>query len=79
LEGFISALLNEKIKIINIKESESNKANAEDKFNRVDIFVEKIEEKIEIALNLLKMGISIEVVCNATGLSKQQIEKLEAS
>jgi len=39
----------------------------------------KIEEKIEIALNLLKMGISIEVVCNATGLSKQQIEKLEAS
>ena len=79
MEGFISALLNEKIKIINIKESESNKANAEDKFNRVDIFVEKIEEKIEIALNLLKMGISIEVVCNATGLSKQQIEKLEAS
>ena len=33
-------LLEEKIKIINIKENESNKAGAEDKFNRVDIFVE---------------------------------------
>jgi predicted transposase/invertase (TIGR01784 family) len=40
LEGFFSVFLNEKIKIVNIKESESNKTNPEDKFNRVDIFVE---------------------------------------
>jgi len=40
LEGFLSVLLDEKIKIVNIKESESNKANALDKFNRVDIMVE---------------------------------------
>jgi predicted transposase/invertase (TIGR01784 family) len=40
LEGFLSVLLNDNIKIINIKESESNKASPEDKFNRVDIFVE---------------------------------------
>ena len=40
LEGFLTVLLNEKIKIINIKESESNKASAHDKFNRVDILVE---------------------------------------
>ena len=40
LEGFLSVLLNEKVKIINIKESESIQANATDKFNRVDILVE---------------------------------------
>ena len=37
----------------------------------------KIEEKIEIAINLLKAGVSIEIVINATGLSKEQIEKLK--
>ena len=40
LEGFLSVLLNEKVKIIQIKESESNQSNAMDKFNRVDILVE---------------------------------------
>jgi predicted transposase/invertase (TIGR01784 family) len=40
LEGFLSVLLDEKVKIINIKESESNKASVSDKFNRVDILVE---------------------------------------
>ena len=40
LEGFLSVLLNEEVKIINIKESESNQEHSEDKFNRVDILVE---------------------------------------
>ncbi len=40
LEGFLSVLLEQDIKIINIKESESNQEYAEDKFNRVDILVE---------------------------------------
>ena len=40
LEGFLSVLLNEDIKIINIGESESNKRYADDKFNRVDMLVE---------------------------------------
>jgi predicted transposase/invertase (TIGR01784 family) len=40
LEGFLSVLLNDSIKIVNIKDSESNRENAGDKFNRVDIFVE---------------------------------------
>ena len=40
LEGFLSALLNEEIKIISLKESESNQESPESKFNRVDIFVE---------------------------------------
>jgi len=40
LEGFLSVLLHEDVKIISIKESESDQAHATDKFNRVDIFVE---------------------------------------
>jgi predicted transposase/invertase (TIGR01784 family) len=40
LEGFLSVLLKDDIKIVNIKESESNQESADNKFNRVDIFVE---------------------------------------
>ena len=40
LEGFLSVLLNEEVKIISLKESESNQESPEAKFNRVDIFVE---------------------------------------
>jgi hypothetical protein len=37
LEGLVTVLLNEKIKIIELLESESNQESADDKFNRVDI------------------------------------------
>ena len=40
LEGFLSALLKENMKIINITESEGNQTDPENKFNRVDILVE---------------------------------------
>ena len=40
LEGFLSVLLNDDIKIVNINESEGNMEHADDKFNRVDILVE---------------------------------------
>jgi len=40
LEGFLSVLLNEEVKIVYIKESDGNQEHADDKFNRVDIFVE---------------------------------------
>ncbi|MDR1053289.1 MAG: Rpn family recombination-promoting nuclease/putative transposase [Planctomycetaceae bacterium] len=40
LEGFLSEVLAKDISIKNLGESESNKENAEDKFNRVDILVE---------------------------------------
>ena len=40
LEGFLSVLLNEDIKITHISESESNQANVAEKFNRVDIKAE---------------------------------------
>lgn len=37
LEGFLSVLLDEKVTIIELLESESNQQRADDKFNRVDI------------------------------------------
>ena len=37
LEGLLTVLLNEEVKIVEILESESNQLTADDKFNRVDI------------------------------------------
>lgn len=37
LEGFLTVLLGEKVKIIELLESESNQMAIDDKFNRVDI------------------------------------------
>ena len=37
LEGFLAALLEKDIKIINLLESESNREDETDKFNRVDL------------------------------------------
>ena len=48
LEGILSELLRRKIKIKNIAESEGNKAGKEDKYNRVDIFVEADNKELVI-------------------------------
>jgi hypothetical protein len=48
LEGFLSVFLNEEVKIINIKDSESNQEHPEDKFNRVDILVENSHNELLI-------------------------------
>jgi len=40
LEGLLSTLLNDNIKIVRMLESESNKEDLEDKFNRVDMLAE---------------------------------------
>lgn len=40
LEGFLSTLLEEKITIVRLLESEGNKENCDDKFNRVDMLAE---------------------------------------
>ncbi len=48
LEGFLSELLFEDIKIIEILESESNKDFKEDKFNRIDIKVKNSKNEIVI-------------------------------
>jgi predicted transposase/invertase (TIGR01784 family) len=48
LEGFLSVVLNENIRIINIGESESNQDDPESKFNRVDILVENSSGELVI-------------------------------
>jgi len=48
LEGFLSELLRRKIKIKSISESEGNKSDKEDKYNRVDIFVEADDKELVI-------------------------------
>lgn len=48
LEGFLSELLKEDIKIQKILESESNRESAEDKNNRVDLLVENGEKELII-------------------------------
>ena len=48
LEGFLSELLGEDIKIKQILDSESNKETADDKFNRVDILVENSKSELII-------------------------------
>ncbi len=48
LEGFLSELLHEEISILEILESESNKDDKEDKFNRVDLKVKNSKEELLI-------------------------------
>lgn len=48
LEGFLSELLNDEVRIKQILDSESNKETEDDKFNRVDILVEN--EKGELVI-----------------------------
>lgn len=48
LEGFLSELIGEDIKIKNILESESNKEDKYQKFNRVDIVVENTKNELMI-------------------------------
>ena len=38
--------------------------------------ISRTEEKIEIAKNLINIGINIDDIIKATGLSKEEIEKL---
>lgn len=48
LEGFLTVLLGEKIRIVEILESESNQQSEEDKFNRVDIKARNSRDEIII-------------------------------
>jgi len=48
LEGFLSVLLGEDIKIVSINESESNQMHQNDKYNRVDILVENNRDELLI-------------------------------
>ena len=48
LEGFLSELLKEDIRILEILESESNKKDRRDKFNRVDLKVKNQKNELVI-------------------------------
>ena len=48
LEGFLTELLGESIKIMQILDSESNKETENDKHNRVDILVENSKNELVI-------------------------------
>ena len=48
LEGFLSELLEEEIKIKQILDSEGNKETEDDKYNRVDILVENSKNELVI-------------------------------
>jgi len=48
LEGFLSELLKDDIKILKLLESESNKARPEDKYNRTDLLVENSQREMII-------------------------------
>ena len=49
----------------------------EDRIAENNFFYGKLEEKEAVAKNLLKMGLSIEMIVQATGLSIQQIQKIQ--
>ena len=87
LEGFLSELLNEDIKIDSILESESNKADKYQKFNKVDLLVQNSKGEliiIEIQNNrehdyLMRIlfGTSILLVNNmGEGMMYSQIKKI---
>ena len=87
LEGFLSELIGEDIKIERILEGESNKENKYQKFNRVDVLVQNSKGEliiIEIQNNqehdyLLRIlfGVSILLVNNIDeGMEYSQIKKI---
>ena len=66
-----------KMKKEELSEYEDSLKNYRDWYSIIE--TAKNEREIEIALKLLKKGMSVEDVSDATGLSKQQIEQLQKS
>jgi predicted transposase/invertase (TIGR01784 family) len=46
LEGFLTTLLNQEIKVVSLLESETNAQSDQDKFNRVDLLVQDEQGEI---------------------------------
>ena len=77
LEGFLSALLKEDIKVLNLIESESNKEEEKQKFNRVDLLVQDSQgRKIIIEIQNQREADYIERLL--WGTSKVVTESVEA-
>ena len=82
IEGLLESLLGRKYTIERFLESESNQETEEDKFNRVDILAEGIDEgkkkeKMAIAKNLSSLGIPTSQIMQATGLTEEEINELK--
>jgi predicted transposase/invertase (TIGR01784 family) len=77
LEGFLSALLNDNdIRILNILESEGNQANADQKFNRVDLLIEDCHHrKIIVEIQNIREADYLERLLY--GVSKVIIDNLQ--
>ena len=75
LEGFLSSLLKEEIKILNILESESNNEEGQ-KFNRVDLIVEDSKGK-KIIIEIQNQRESDYIERLLWGASKVVVESLE--
>ena len=76
LEGFLTELLKEDIKIVDILESEGNQEVQDGKFNRVDILVKDSEEKLIIVeiQNTRELDYIYKILFNA---SKALVEHLK--
>jgi len=76
LEGFLSELLREDIRIMEILESEGNKDTRDDKFNRVDILVKDSREQLIIIeiQNTRELDYFFKILYNA---SKATIEHMK--
>ncbi len=46
LEGFLGAMFREEVTVMNVLESEGNKEDASDKFNRVDLLVQNAKDEL---------------------------------
>jgi conserved hypothetical protein (putative transposase or invertase) len=78
LEGFLSELLDDDIKIVNILESEGNKESRQDKFNRVDIVVH--DSKNEIILIEIQVDSQLDFLSRLLyGASKAVTEYMKES
>jgi predicted transposase/invertase (TIGR01784 family) len=78
VEGFLSELLNEDIKILEVLESESNKERFDDKYNRVDVKVKN--EKKEIILIEIQYGRELDYFQRILyGTSKVIVEHIKES
>ena len=67
-----------KLKPDEYKQYEASVNAYRDIFNIKNTYLEKgkVEGKIEVAKNLLKNNISIDIIINSTGLSKEEIERI---
>lgn len=63
LEGLLTVLLNEKVEIIELLESESNQQTIDDKFNRVDIKAKIVREIIIVEIQNTQELYYLERIC----------------